>query len=155
MRSEKIEEDPKGEASGKRIESDPGAAKEPIMGFVFNAGQTGLRKFVKPHEEHALRCIWDHGRGGVSFAEICEYTNSRLGGDRVPELVLNDFLEEMVQNGVIGYREKDERSKPESVYSPILDEGALKKRYIETLIRRLMAEFPEASKAAIRELGVR
>lgn len=121
------------------------------MTFTFDPAGEGLRKVFRDYQEEALRYVWESGEG-VSSRQVWLRVNEALGFKTISRASIINYLNDMVDEGVLKYAETTGKGGIRRIYSPKLDEGAFKKYVARTLIESLMRDFPDETRDVIREL---
>ena len=120
--------------------------------FKFDPAQRGLRKTLREYEELALRYIWSVGEEGAGSGKTWSHVNERLGeGKSISRASIIFFLNRMVEEGVLDFRDATGKGGHHRIYFPKLDEKGYKKYVASTLFESLMKDFPEATKETFRE----
>lgn len=120
--------------------------------FKFDPSEKGLRKTLREYEELALRYIWAMGEEGAGSAKTWSHVNDRLGdGGPISRASIIFFLNRMVDEGVLDYRDATGKGGHHRIYIPKLDEEGYKKYIVKTLCKSVMTDFPEVAKEAIKE----
>jgi len=109
----------------------------------------GLGKVLRGYEEEALRFVWERGEEGVISREVWLHVNEALGERTISRASIINFLNAMVDEGVLNYREETGKGGYHRVYLTKLDERAFKKYVAETVIRSLLRDFPEETRAVL------
>lgn len=127
------------------------------MGFKnFNPAEKGLRKTLREYEELALRHIWDVGEEGANSGRTWEAVNMELGmGKSISRASLIYFLNRMVDQGVLSFRDATGKGGHQRIYVPRLDERGYKKYVVRTLFESVAKDFPEATEEVIGSPGKR
>jgi len=76
------------------------------MAFVFDPSEQGLRKVMWDYQELALRYLWDEKRDGATSKMVWDRVNDNLGGRTISRASVIFFLDRMVEEGVLGYRDE-------------------------------------------------
>lgn len=119
---------------------------------MFDPAGVGLGKVLRDYQVEALRVVWARGEGGVSSREAWLRVNEALHGDKtISRASIINFLNAMVDEGVLGYRETTGKGGYRRIYSPRLDERGFKKYVAKTVIESLLRDFPEETREAIEE----
>lgn len=121
------------------------------MTFTFDPAGEGLRKVFRDYQEEALRYVWESGEG-VSSRQVWLRVNKALGFKTISRASIINYLNDMVDEGVLKYAETTGKGGIRRIYSPNLDERAFKKYVARTLIESLMRDFPDETRDVIREL---
>lgn len=121
------------------------------MNLKFSPENDGLSKVFRDYEEIALRLVWEKGVEGVTSRDAWLHTNEALeGGKTISRASIINFLNDMVEEGVLDYTEITGKGGYRRVYRPKLEESEFKKALAETMISSLMRDFPEETREAIR-----
>ena len=119
------------------------------MTLKYDPGKPGLNKVLRDYQQVALNCVWKNSEEGVVSREVHQYVNENLDGSISRASIIN-FLNAMVDEGVLNYREQTGKGGYHRVYSPKLDEVEFKKYIAKTVISSLMKDFPEETKEAYK-----
>lgn len=123
------------------------------MTLIFDPTGTGLGKVLRDYQEEALRFVWESGEG-VSSRQVWAQVNEVLtGGRTISRASIINFLNDMVDEGVLNYAETTGKGGIRRIYSPRLDEGSFKRHIVKTLVDSLLRDFPEETRAVIRGLS--
>jgi predicted transcriptional regulator len=122
-----------------------------MSSLIFDPSQRGLRKTLKKYEEIALQYLWKEAEGKSSI--IWKYVNKELAPDEsISRASIINCLNDMVDNGVLNYREATGKGGHHRVYSAALSEPGYTEYLTKTIISSLLADFPEETKAIIKEI---
>jgi predicted transcriptional regulator len=120
----------------------------------FKPAEKGLRKTLREYEELALRHIWDVGEEGAGSGKTWEHVNEELGPDKsISRASTIYFLNRMVDQGVLGFRDATGKGGHHRIYVPQLDERGYKKYVVRTLFESVAEDFPEATEEVLGSLG--
>jgi predicted transcriptional regulator len=117
----------------------------------FDTAETGLRAVLKDYHEIALRVIWASPEGLGSKA-VMDRVNAELQGKTISRASVINFLEAMREAGVLKGDEKTGKGGHRWIYSPAMNESEFKEFIAETLIKKLMRDFPEETRTALENL---
>jgi len=121
--------------------------------FKFNPAMSGLRKTLREYEEIALRYIWKVGDEGAGSGKTWIHVNEQLkDGKSISRASVIFYLNRMVDEGVLGFRDATGKGGHHRIYIPELDERDYKKYIVKTLYKSVAKDFPEATKEAMKEL---
>jgi len=125
----------------------------PVMvPFKFNPSESGLRKTLREYHELALRFVWEVGEKGASAGDMWRAVNERLGeGKSISRASVIFFLNDMVDDGVLGFRDATGKGGHHRVYVAKLDEKGYKKYLLRTVIDSMMRDFPEETREVLKE----
>ena len=123
------------------------------MVLVVDPSGEGLGKVLRDYQEEALRFIWTEGDEGVGSKKVYLHVNEALRGVRtISRASIINFLNAMVDEGVLGYVTVSGKGGYRRSYSGKMDERGFKVYIAETVIRSLLRDFPEETREVIREL---
>lgn len=121
------------------------------MNLKFNPGNDGLSKVFRDYQEEALNLVWKKKGEGVTSRDAWLHVNESFGGVKtISRASVINFLNDMVDEGILDYSEITGKGGYRRVYRPKLDESGFKKALAEDIISSLMKDFPEETKAAIK-----
>ena len=120
------------------------------MTLIFYPERGGLSKVFRDYQEEALRLIWEKADEGVISREAWSHVNGKLVGKTISRASIINFLNAMVEEGVLDYVEKTGKGGYHRVYKPKLNETEFKKFLAETIISSLMKDFPNETKEAFK-----
>ena len=122
------------------------------MSFRFNPSESGLRKTLREYQELALRFVWEVGEEGANSGAVWRAVNERLSeGKSILRAFVILFLNDMVDDGVLGFREATGKGGHHRVYVTKLDEKGYKKYLLRTVIDSMMRDFSEETREVLRE----
>ena len=126
-----------------------------MASFKFDPSEQGLRKTLKEYEEMALRYVWSLGKEGAGSGLVWRQVNEQLGeGRSISRASIIFFLNRMVDQGVLEYREETGKGGHHRIYFPGLEEDDYKKYIVKTLLESVMKDWPELTKEALKELAL-
>ncbi len=124
------------------------------MTITIDTANKGLAMVLKDYQEEALRLIWSKEGEGSSSRDVWSQVNKRLKGERsISRASIINFLNAMVDEGVLDYIEITGKGGHRRIYSTKLDEEAYKRYIAETVLNNLMRDFPEETKEAIEAIA--
>ena len=124
-----------------------------MCGFSFDPSKTGLRKTLREYEELAIRYIWSVGEEGAGSGKVWDHVNEWLDeGKSISRASVIFFLNRMVDQGVLSWRDATGKGGHHKIYYPKLDEIGYRKYLAEIIILSLMQDFPEETREVMKEL---
>ena len=124
-----------------------------MCGFIFDPSKDGLRKTLREYEELALRYIWETGEEGAGSGSTWRAVNERLGeGKSISRASIIFFLNRMLEQGVLSFRDATGKGGHHKIYVTKLDEYGYKKYIVRTLLDSVLKDFPEATKEVLESL---
>ena len=121
------------------------------MTLTIRTGEAGLSMFFRDYQQIALQCLWE-ADSGKSSREVWEYVNKNLEIGSISRASIINFLNRMVDQGILDYRTATGKGGHHRIYYPIMDEKAYKKHLLKTVVESLSRDFPEETKEALNEL---
>jgi len=122
--------------------------------FKFDPAETGLRKTLREYEEIALRYIWSLGDEGSGSGKAWEHVNRELGeGKSISRASIIFYLNRMVDEGVLGFRDATGKGGHHRIYVKKLDESGYKKYVVRTLLESVSRDFPKATEEVLQDLS--
>ncbi len=122
--------------------------------FKFDPEKSGLRKTLREYEELALRYIWSVGEEGAGSGKTWNAVNEKLGEDRrISRASIIFFLNRMVDQGVLNFRDATGKGGHHRIYYPKLDERGYKMYVVKTLYKSVVRDFPEVTKDALSKIS--
>jgi predicted transcriptional regulator len=123
-----------------------------MSGFVFDPSEKGLRKVLKDYQELALRVVWEAGEEGATSGEVWEEVSGRLvERESISRASIIFFLNDMVDDGVLGFREESGKGGMHRVYYPLMDEAGYKKYLFKTMVQSMIQDYPEEAREVLKE----
>ena len=123
-----------------------------MSGFKFDPSQSGLRKILREWEELALRYVWSVGEEGATSLPIYDNVNEQLGaGESISRASVIVFMNRLVDQGVLSYREGTGRGGVHKFYYPLMDDERYVKYIIKTMVESLMRDFPEETQEVLNK----
>ena len=125
-----------------------------VDGLKFDPSEKGLRKTLKEYQELALRYLWDIGEEGAGSGPVWRavYDELQKHGGSISRASIINFLNDMVDEGVLDYQEESGKGGYHRVYKPKMDESELKRYIAETVLMSLMRDFPNETNEAIKAI---
>lgn len=122
------------------------------MKFILDPEASGLSKVLKDYQREAMNFIWESEGTGLKSRTVHTHVNKRLdGGKSISRASIINFLNAMVDEGVLDYIEETGKGGYHRVYSARLDEAGFKRSLAESVVSSLMKDFPEETKGVLKE----
>ena len=122
------------------------------MNLILDPKASGLSKVFKDYQREALRFIWKNEGKGLTSRMVYSHVNDRLdGGKSISRASIINFLNDMVDDGVLDYVEETGKGGYHRVYSAKLDEAGFKRGLAESVVSSLMKDFSEETRKVIQE----
>ena len=120
----------------------------------FNPNRPGLQKFMSEAEETVLRCLWEGPREGSDIDKISAYFEGQGSVDpREARRRAKEATESLVARGMLELR-LELKSSSRITFQPTMDEEGLRRTLVRDIIEKLLAIFPETTRAAISEMNL-
>jgi len=123
------------------------------MTLTFDPAGEGLAKVLRDYQIEALKLVWTKGDEGTISKEVWQHDNEVLKGIRtISRASIINFLNAMVDEGVLKYKEETCKGGTRRIYYPKLDESGFKKHIVKMVISSLIRDFPEETNETLKEL---
>ena len=118
--------------------------------FKFDPSKPGLRKTSREWKELALRYVWSVGEEGATSLPICENVSEQLGAcESISRASVIVFMNRLVDQGVLDYREGTGKGGHHKIYYPLMDEDGYLKYLLKTMVESMIRDFPSATREAL------
>ena len=124
------------------------------MTLTFDPSGKGLEKVLRDYQIEALKLVWASGETGLNSRQTYLQVNEALSGKTISRASIINFLNAMVDAGVLNYRETTGKGGYRRIYSPKFDERGFRKYIAKTVIESLLNDFPEETRQAIKEANL-
>jgi len=121
------------------------------MSIEYDTSREGLSAVLKDWQTEALRAVWK-SKDGLNSRRVWEQTNVALKPVTISRASIINFLEAMREMGVLNGEEKTGKGGHHWVYKPAMDEAGFKHFIAFKLLERLMTNFPEETRKALKNL---
>ncbi len=120
------------------------------MTLIFNPANDGLSKVFKDYQEEAVKFVWEVGDQGANSRMVWLKVNERLIDSTISRASIINFLNAMVDEGVLDFDERTGKGGYHRVYRPKLDEPAFKTHVAQIMISSLMKDYPNETREVIK-----
>jgi len=124
-----------------------------MKGLEYDASQTGFLAVLKPWQLKAMQVVWSSPNGANSLT-VHQKANQALQGETISRASVINFLEDLREMGVLSGEERTGKGGHHWVYYPKLDEAGFKRFIAETLLEKLIREFPGETSIVIKTLNL-
>jgi predicted transcriptional regulator len=124
-----------------------------MKSIVFDTSKTGFHTVLIDWQIKVMQIVW-HNPDGLNSRMVWEKENQVLEDETISRASVIYFLEDMREMGVLKGEEKTGKGGYHWIYYPAMNEAGFKKFIVETLIEKLMSEFPEETSIVIKTLGL-
>ena len=122
------------------------------MTLTIDTASKGLAMVLKDYQEVALKYIWRLKGQGASSRDVWVQVNEDLKGVKtISRASIINFLNAMVDEGVLNYIEITGKGGHRRIYSAKYDEAEFKQYVAETVLGSLTRDFPEETKLALQK----
>ncbi len=123
------------------------------MPITVDTSSEGLEMVLKDYQEAALRYLWRLDGDGASSRDVWEQVNEDLKGKRtISRASIINFLNSMVDEGVLSYTETTGKGGHRRIYSAKYDEAGFKEYIAKEVLGNLLRDFPEETRKAIQKV---
>jgi len=113
----------------------------------------GLAMVLKDYQEVALRYLWRLDGEGASSRDVWVQVNDDLMGKRtISRASIINFLNSMVDEGVLNYTEITGKGGHRRIYSAKYDEAGFKQYIAKVVLGNLLRDFPEDTRKALQKV---
>ena len=119
----------------------------------FNPSGDGLSKVFLDYQEEAMRLVWKKGEEGMVSREVWSHVNNNLEGKTISRASIINFLNRMVDEGVLDFDERTGKGGYHRVYRSKLSETEFKKLLAKTVISSLLRDFPKETNEVLKKLS--
>jgi predicted transcriptional regulator len=121
------------------------------MTLTIDTASEGLAMVLKDYQEEALKYLWRLNGDGASSRDVWVQVNKDLEGKRtISRASIINFLNSMVDEGVLNYIETTGKGGHRRIYSAKYDEAEFKQFVAETVLKNLMRDFPDETMKALQ-----
>ena len=122
---------------------------------VFDTRENDFSTIVKDYQEVSLRYLWHLDGKGASSRDVWVNVNKELmGKGSISRASIINFLNSMVDDGVLDYTEKTGKGGHRRIYSSKYDELGFKEYMTKKIISKLLETWPESTLKVIDTIKV-
>lgn len=108
---------------------------------------------LKDYQEVALKYLWRIDGKGASSRDVWMQVNEDLEGIKtISRASIINFLNSMVDEGVLNYTEITGKGGHRRIYSAKYDEAGFKEYIAKVVLKNLLQDFPEETKKVLSEV---
>lgn len=123
------------------------------MPITVDTSGEGLAMVLKDYQEVALRYLWRLDGEGASSRDVWVQVNEDLKGKRtISRASIINFLNSMVDEGVLNYTEITGKGGHRRIYSAKYDEAEFKMYIAKVVLGNLLRDFPEETRKALQKV---
>jgi predicted transcriptional regulator len=123
----------------------------PMKRIEYDLSQAGFVAVLKDWQLKAMQVVWSSPEGSNSRV-AWEKVNQMLGEDTISRASVINFLEGMLEMGVLDADDRTGKGGHQHVYKMGMDEEQFKQFIVTTLLESLLRDFPEETKKAIQKI---
>jgi len=123
------------------------------MPITVDTSGEGLAMVLKDYQEVALRYLWRLDGGGASSRDVWVQVNDDLTGKRtISRASIINFLNSMVDEGVLNYTEITGKGGHRRIYSAKYNEAGFKQYIAKVVLGNLLRDFPDETRKALQQV---
>ncbi len=122
------------------------------MTLTIDTARKGLAMVLKDYQEDALKYIWDKKSEGASSRDVWVQVNKTLKARSISRASIINFLNAMVDEGVLNYTEITGKGGHRRISSTKLDEAQFKQYVAETVLKNFMRDFQAETEEALKKI---
>jgi hypothetical protein len=123
------------------------------MPITVDTSGEGLAMVLKDYQEVALRYLWRLDGEGASSRDVWVQVNDDLTGKRtISRASIINFLNSMVDEGVLNYTEITGKGGHRRIYSAKYDEAGFKQYIAKVVLGNLLRDFPDETRKALQKV---
>lgn len=122
-----------------------------MKGIEYDPSQTSLSAVLKDWQIKSMKVVWGRPEGANSRTVWME-TNKALTPETISRASVINFLNDMKEMGVLDADERTGKGGHHLVYKMGMNEQQFKSYVADTLIGKLVQEFPEETRALLKQI---
>jgi predicted transcriptional regulator len=122
------------------------------MTLTIDTSEEGFEMVLKDYQELALSYLWSLEGEGASSRVVWMQVNEDLEGSSISRASIINFLNDMVDEGVLNYTETTGKGGHRRIYSAKYNENEYKQYIARTVLKNLLRDFPEATKKVLSQV---
>ena len=108
---------------------------------------------LKDYQKVALQYLWRIDGKGASSRDVWMQVNEDLNGKRtISRASIINFLNSMVDEGVLNYIETTGKGGHRRIYSAKYNEGEFKQYVAKAVLKNLLRDFPDETRKVLSEV---
>ena len=122
------------------------------MWIVFNTKKQGLETIMRKHTVIAMRFLWGSAKEGAVSREIWLHVNKILmeaEGKSISRATIINAMNDMVDAGVLNYKEKPGKGGYHRIYFPAFDEEGFRLHVAKAVVLKFSDMWPDATREAL------
>jgi len=123
------------------------------MTLTIDTANDGLAMVLKDYQEVALHYLWRIDGKGASSRDVWMQVNEDLAGKRtISRASIINFLNSMVDEGVLNYTETTGKGGHRRIYSAKYNEAEFKEYVAKVVLKNLLRDFPDETRKVLSEV---
>jgi len=123
------------------------------MPLKIDVGEDGFNMALKPYQIEAMKYLWASQDVGRSSKEVWDAVSDALpAGRTISRASIINSLNALVDDGVLGFHEITGKGGHRRIYRSVYDESGFKRYIAETVLRKLLHEFPEETRTVLQTI---
>ena len=119
--------------------------------LTIDLSSEGLAMVLKDYQEVALHYLWRLDGEGASSRDVWMQVNKDLKGKKtISRASIINFLNSMVDEGVLNYTEITGKGGHRRIYSAKFNEAEFKEYVAKVVLENLLRDFPEETRRALK-----
>ena len=120
------------------------------LALTIDTSNTGLAMVLKDYQIVALKYLWRLDGDGASSRDVWMQVNEDLDKKTISRASIINFLNSMVDEGVLNYTETTGKGGHRRIYSAKYNEAEFKEFVAEVVLKNLLRDFPEETRRALQ-----
>lgn len=121
------------------------------LALTIDTSSEGLAMVLKDYQEVALYYLWRLDGDGASSRDVWMQVNEDLKGKRtISRASIINFLNSMVDEGVLNYTETTGKGGHRRIYSAKYNEAEFKEYVAKVVLNNLLRDFPEETRRVLK-----
>ena len=123
------------------------------MPLKIDVGEDGFNMVLKPYQIEAMKYLWANPDEGRSSRQVYDAVNEALqGGGSISRASIINTLNDLVDDGVLSFHEITGKGGYRRIYKSVYDESGFKRYIAETVLRKLLHDFPEETRTVLQKV---
>ena len=117
---------------------------------MLNTRKDGFNAILKEYQEMSLRYLWRSDVENGSSKDVWLAVNKEFNGKgSISRASIINFLNDMVNEGILGYHEITGKGGHRRIYNSIYDEKGTKELFAKKIVDKLIEIFPDTQIIAV------
>ncbi len=123
------------------------------MPLKIDVGEDGFNMVLKPYQIEAIKYLWATPGAGRRSKDVWDAVNDALpDGESISRASIINSLNALVDDGVLVFHEITGKGGHRRIYKAVYDESGFKRYIAETVLRKLLHEFPEETRTVLQKI---